>query len=263
MGIFISICLVISACQNDNKAADNKIKPSIDIKINQKWQRIDQNYLRIYFYQDADLVKDRATQFDTIYKEVCIKLAHTAKADSTENNKIVLYLLDDKTYRNYTGDSAGANWRASGGFIDFNKMNSDDIYRTLRHELIHAVTMYSKDSKTANLPGWFADGIAQYYQSNLQKGTFQWAIIKKAITENKIVLWKDLIPRSGEWGQDDRPLKYTEATCIYEYLIKNYGEEKINNIFYTDGDFYEVMHSITGKNIEELEKNWLDYIKKQ
>jgi len=67
-----------------------------------------------------------------------------------------------------------------------------------------------------------------------------------------------MISDSGKW--DNRPLKYTEAACVYDFLIKKYGEDKIVNIFYTDGNFNEVIQGITNKSINELEKEWNEYI---
>lgn len=49
---------------------------------------------------------------------------------------------------------------------------------------------------------------------------------------------------------------------IYGYLVMTYGEKKIMNIFYSDGDFYENLENITGKTLEVVEKDWKEYIKK-
>lgn len=251
-------CFLLCGCKSVSTSSKS-ISPPINIQGDFKWKYVDTQFCRIYFYQDDDAVSSKAKEIDGIYKGICDKFKHSSKGDSKENNKIVITFLDDETYKNYTGDAtAGAQWRDSGGLINLNKINSNNVNGTIRHELIHAVTLRSEDSKIKNYPSWFAEGIAQYYQPDIEKGLFQQSLIKDAVAKKGIEPWSTMISESGKW--DNRALKYTEAACIYDFLIKKYGEDKIVNIFYTDGDFNEVIQGVTSKSVYELEKEWNQYI---
>ncbi|MCX7711240.1 MAG: peptidase MA family metallohydrolase [Clostridia bacterium] len=215
----------------------------------------------MYYYQDEDFVKSKAEDFNSVYKEVVGKLKHKGRTNPKEDGKILCFFLDDNTYKAYTKDMiGGANWRDSGGFINLNKQNSPSLLSTFRHELIHAVTFSSDDTKVKNCPGWFADGIAQYYQPDIHKGRYNEKMIKDSVAKNEIVSWDALIPMSGDWGSDKRALKYMQSACIYEYLIQTYGEDKINSIFYTEGNFNDIIKNVTGKTVIDLEADWNTYI---
>lgn len=109
--------------------------------------------------------------------------------------------------------------------------------------------------------GWFKEGVAQYYQQDIKNGSYPVSVLKNALSENHIIPFETIRVSSGQWDKEDIPLKYTESASMYEFLIRTYGEEKINNIFYTDGDFYKILTGITNKTINDLQKEWLIYIK--
>ncbi|HYH01615.1 MAG TPA: hypothetical protein VEC37_00795 [Bacillota bacterium] len=242
-----------------NVAEETQIAPSAKIVEGQEWKRVDTKYCRFYYHQENEYIKAKIAAINTIYEDICNKFKHYAKGRPEEDGLVTLFLLDDSAYKSTTGDLvAGAGCDKGSIFINIGR-NNTNLAGTCRHELIHAVTVFSPDSKLVNYPHWFAEGIAQYYQPNLEKGGYNVALLKNALETNQLFPWS-VLGKSG-WGNENRPLKYTQAACMFEYLIQKYGEEKIIEIFYTEGDFLEIIKRITGKSIKEIEKDWQKDIK--
>lgn len=239
-----------------NVYAEEKVVPALKIAEAKEWKRIDTKFCRFYFCQDEeDYVSAKAGVFNAIYEEICAKFKHFAKGSPNEDGLVTFFLLDDSTYKSVTGDSiAGACFNKGFGFINISRKNITNLDGTCRHELIHLVTLSSLDSKLTNYPHWFSEGIAQYYQPNLKTGSYNVSLLKKAIKNNQLSPWY-IIGRNG-WGNENRSLKYNQAACMYEYLIQKYGEEKIIEIFYTEGDFFEIIKKVSGKTINQLENEW-------
>jgi hypothetical protein len=238
-----------------NIYAAEKVVPSFKLPEAQEWRRIDTKYCRFYFCQDEEYVRTKAEVFNAIYEEICTKFKHFAKGSPNEDGLVTFFLLDDSIYRSVTGDSiAGACFENGFGFINIGRKNTTNLEGTCRHELIHAVTTYSPDSQLKNYPHWFSEGIAQYYQTNLKAGRYNVNLLQQAIANKQLIPWSVL--EEKRWGKENRPLKYHQAACMYEYLIRKFGEDKIIEFFYTKGDFYKLLKKLAGKSMAELETEW-------
>lgn len=151
LGIILSICDFLTAC---SKSTTNTIAPSVNIPGKHNWKRKDISFCRLYYYQDEDYVLESGEELNTIYKQVCEKFKHYSQGNPEENGKVTFIFLDDNTYKEYTKDTvSGAGWSGKVGFINLSKKSSNTIYSTFRHELIHAVTLSSIDTKVKNCPG--------------------------------------------------------------------------------------------------------------
>lgn len=223
---------------------------------------IDTKYCRLYYTEENEMVKKIAEDVDSIYEEVYSKFQHHVKDSVKEDGLLIIYLLDERNYKKLGNSNARASW--TGSFI---KLNLDKFDKTskfdysIRHEMIHAVTCDSNETKARNIPGWFSEGVAMYYQSNTEGEPLSSHIIKEAIQNKEVVPWSEITPK-GNWGNEKRKLKYIQTSWIYKYLIELYGEKNINNIFYIEGDFYRILKNMTGKSIDELENDWLKYMTK-
>lgn len=258
--IIISFCLLciflFTWNQFKTTRVNERISPSEREFGNHDWKRIDTEFCRIYYYEQESYAKKLAIDIDNIYKDICNKFGHYTKPNLREDGLVTFFLLDGETYKEFTNSNARAGWSGTYGLINIDRKEEGNINLTLRHELIHAVTCYSEDTKATNIPGWFAEGVAQYYQF------FDRKLIKDALDKGELVSWNTIKSKSSSnWGKEKRSIKYLQAASIYDFLINTYEEGIINNIFYYKGNFYNIIEQITGKSINELEREWYEYIK--
>jgi len=200
----------------------------------------------------AILYSDRIT---TIYEDVIHKFNHSAIVYPKNNNLLAIYFIHPDLFLNLFHDKGGAIWNRDYGIIlSLNKtLNS-----SFTHEIIHSVTLGSPDSKCVNIPFWFREGIAQFYQNDLNNGYFSIEMIKSSINNKLIYSFSDIINPS--LNTQYRSFFYNQSACIVGYLIKVYGESRVINIFYSNGDFYDNLQLVTGHDISSIENMWLDYI---
>lgn len=155
-------------------------------------------------------------------------------------------------------NSTGASFNGDVIGIDLQRIDEPRIINTIRHEMIHAITWFD-GNKT---PGWFDEGVAQYYMFDINRKTVDYGIVEALRTAYKkegIFSFKDLDSSSGKWKRN-RELAYDQSTCMYYYLINKYDEDSINELFYTVDDFYKRLETIAGISFNEIEKEWIDSI---
>lgn len=106
-----------------------------------------------------------------------------------------------------------------------------EIY--VRHELSHILLMqYMSYLKAYNYPQWLMEGIAVY--STNQMGTSFYP--SKDETYNDIAKGNFLPPLDFKTNREDKAVinvkypiafKYSEFACIVDYLVENYGKDKL------------------------------------
>ena len=156
-----------------------------------------------------------------------------------------------------------AGWNGDVVIISEGKIKNYSVTGTIRHELIHAFTIGENVKLSKNIPGWFREGIAQYYQENIYSDRLDKAYINnimEAYQEEALISFKEMNAGSGTWKELNTKLAYSQAASMYFYLINKYGENNIIKLFYSEGDFYTNLHLETGKEFEYIEKEWTEYI---
>jgi hypothetical protein len=128
---------------------------------------------------------------------------------------------------------------------------------SFRHELTHAITMSSIDSAVYNVPSWFFEGVATYFeQAQPYYDLGRSNVLYKAFQNNKIIGFSAISANSKNWAADDVDLIYAEAQSFYGYLVDHYGETNANEIYYTAGSFSTVLQQVTNNSLSILENNW-------
>jgi hypothetical protein len=152
------------------------------------------------------------------------------------------------------------------GYIEPNFINA-----TLPHELTHAIFaefVYGsmiEETRVKPLPLWIDEGMAVYMQ---KKSNYK-QICKKALEENSLMpLSKLIVLDNYPSDENELSLFYAQSPSLVEYLLDAYGGSKFlslakKSIFKDEGqeDLLKSVYYGKIQNIDELEDNWINYIK--
>lgn len=111
-----------------------------------------------------------------------------------------------------------------------------------------------------DFPVWFIEGIAEYIgedEENLDYHSFETTFINlnKLNTQEE---WQN----ARFHKSDERVNPYLQGYFTVAYLINTYGSNSISTLLSETSntqDFYQTLQSLTGKNMEELERNIIHY----
>lgn len=128
----------------------------------------------------------------------------------------------------------------------------DNVVNTAVHEFVHTVIKNIND----NIPRWLDEGIASYEAKDNNP-----AWIKKTVAAG---LQNDTIPSFSDLdtGADFQAFfakdGYQYSYTIIESVVNTFGYDKLSNLIKSPNNFIEVF----SMNQNELEKNWIEYIKR-
>jgi hypothetical protein len=172
----------------------------------------------------------------------------------------------------------------SGSYSDFNKViavdledaevgqilnkNETSLYlfqKSILHEYTHYATYRVLDeigtkAKIDDFPVWFIEGIAEYIGENEESldyhsfGT-QFIELRKLNTDKE---WQYARLLKGKDGINP----YFQGYFTIAFLINTYGENIISSLLKNTSntqDFYQTLESLTGEDIEKLERDIFNY----
>jgi antitoxin component YwqK of YwqJK toxin-antitoxin module len=254
---------------HNGKAAEavsaGTVSPQLD---NADWKSLRTRYFQIYYVSNAPKISDSAAAFDTLYEKLYATYAHYP-AIGKGTTLIPVYVMPAAEYKKALGiklDAAVGQWYQGKMFVNANVFASADpelVNRVFRHEMIHALTFHSEESRAGKVPGWFSEGAAVFhdYDAPYNKApNTREAAFNKAVQEHRLLSWSELTVNPISWNADSVLTGYAEAASIWGYLAKTYGESRMLDIFYQDGDFEQLLEKTTGKNAEQLENDWLNAV---
>jgi hypothetical protein len=162
--------------------------------------------------------------------------------------------------REWTGGVAATEYGAISIGI-----SPDDIAwgkGALAHELGHMVThQLTFSAYGINLPTWLDEGLAMHAEAN--SDPVLKLQLQKAINAKQLISLRSLSsPFSAR--TDKAYLSYAESQSAVEYLIDNYGNDKIIDllkIFKVGSTTDEALKKIYGIDQDELESKWVESVK--
>jgi len=144
----------------------------------------------------------------------------------------------------------------ASGTLDWGK-------RAVAHELAHLVNHQMTFNPYGDLPRWLDEGLAMYAEGPL-KLEFEY-FLDEAITEESLIPVRSLSsPFSAYAGQSY--LSYAQSYSLVEFLIDNYGQEKmlqLLNTFKRGIDYDTALEKVYGFDMDGLDALWRDYIAEQ
>lgn len=234
-----------------------------------QWRYIQTEHFDIYYYGKKNyyLVDFSATTLEAAYKQLSNDFNH----EIAERISVIIYdSHNDFSQTNVVSlptDSEGI-----AGVTDLYKnrmtipfMGEYASFRhTLHHELVHAVMndmFYGgsiqsvvQNNVQLRIPMWFSEGISEYTSLGWDTNTDMY--IRDAINNNYL---PDISQLSGYFA-------YRGGQSVWNYIVEEYGREKIAEIFQLIKNTRSVeiaMKKALGLSTKELSKKWKEALKKR
>src|SRR4030043_363398 len=167
-----------------------------------------------------------------------------------------------------TGDLQGAmifpqEWSGGVAFTDFGiiaigiqQSELDWGKGALVHELTHLIVRQATFSPYGELPIWLDEGLAMYNEGDLDPA-FRSAL-EQAILEDELISVRSLCSPFSAYADKAR-LSYAQSYSLVEYLLDNYGQEKMLDLLTVlkQGNTYdEALTEVYGFDINGLDDGW-------
>jgi hypothetical protein len=167
-----------------------------------------------------------------------------------------------------TGDLQGAmiypqEWSGGVAFTEFSIIaiaiapsELDWGRKALVHELAHLVVHQATFGPYGRLPVWLDEGLAMYSEGELDPvfGSY----LEEAILKNELVSVRSLCSPFSAYSDKAR-LSYAESYSLVEYLLDNYGRDKMLDLLtlLKEGSTYdEALTQVYGFDIDGLDVRW-------
>ncbi|MGE7951253.1 peptidase MA family metallohydrolase [Lysinibacillus xylanilyticus] len=148
----------------------------------------------------------------------------------------------------------------------------EDRYH-LVHELTHSLLGYGNNFEKSSGYGYFTqEGFATYMEDKYGKiNSYSHQFVKSFIDTNKLIPIHNLIDPNQEdsyfrpdltsqTGDTLMWMSYMHSASFVKYLIDTYGLEKFEKI-YNKKNVAKKIEEVYGKNISEIENDWIGFIK--
>lgn len=140
---------------------------------------------------------------------------------------------------------------------------ASDVEKVIAHELSHLVVGKVVESPLASdLPRWLDEGLAMYAEGELPARNL--LALRKALSEDELISVRSLSSYVGDPEKVD--LFYAEAYSLIEFLLAEYGKEKMREFlaqFANGATQEEALEGVYGLSIDELDAKWRIYLRKK
>lgn len=234
-----------------------------------EWKVLKTEHFDIYYYNETEQLAEIGGNFaEEVYEELKIKLNHVL------TRRVPLIFYNTHIHFQQTNTTPGFIPEGVGGFFEFIKGrvvipstgSLNNFRHVIRHELVH-VFMTNKvfrvltDHRNPNEmlpPLWFVEGIAEYLSTEVDDQAEM--VMRDAVLNNYFVPIANIFQIYGTF------LMYKEGQSFLEFVKEIHGEEKIPLMlenFWMYSDFNKVIAYTLGKSIEDIDSEWLLYLKKK
>jgi hypothetical protein len=174
--------------------------------------------------------------------------------------KIYIYASDS----DLKGAMISSNeWSGGVAFTDFgiiaisiSPSELDWGKKALVHELTHLVVRQATFSPYGQLPLWLDEGLAMYNEGGLDPVLRSY--LEEAILEDKLILVRSLCSPFSAYSEKAY-LSYAESYSFVEYLLDNYGQDKMLDLLalLKQGSTYdEALTEVYGFDMDGLDARW-------
>ena len=234
-----------------------------------EWRVLRTDHFNIYYYGEFEEIAEIGASYaEDAYNELKIKF------DNLIIKPIPLIFYNTSLHFQQTNTTPGLIPDAVGGFFEFLKGrvvipytgSIHDFKHVIRHELVH-VFMTTKvihilaDHRLPTdrfPPLWFTEGLAEYMSTDIDAQAEM--VMRDAVINNYFVNLEDMYTIYGSF------LMYKEGQNFLHFVEDNYGPERVTLLvdnIWMNSDFTKVLEYTLGKPIEEIDADWLFYLKRK
>ena len=125
---------------------------------------------------------------------------------------------------------------------------------TMIHEATHLLVHQAADSALARVPSWLNEGLAMQYEDSsiVRSGT-----VRSAARAGRLLSLKNMGTVPGR--SRDISLHYAQAWSVVDYMVDNYGPERVAALLATLNTGQRIDEALTtvyGLSVEELDEEW-------
>jgi hypothetical protein len=144
--------------------------------------------------------------------------------------------------------------------IDYSRMRRSpfDVEDTFRHELTHL--LLHQNVAEAVLPKWLDEGVAQWASGGIADimRTGERDLLQQAVLSHHMIDLRDISDTFPE-SSNGLILAYEESKSFVEFIVKNYGEEKLRSLLQRleqRRTVDQAANEILGVPLDMLERQW-------
>ncbi len=229
---------------------------------NHNWQQIKEDNLTLLWYQGSQsfaqelmltaqegLAKLESDTGASLVKPVDIYIY----ASSGDLQNAMLFVQDWAGGLAFTGHSTVA--------MGINPSNINWGKRAMVHELAHLVTHQMTFNPYNSIPIWLNEGISMYAEGKL--GSYSESYLYNAVLSDSLISVQSLSsPFSAH--ADNTHLSYAQSYSLVEFLILQYGPEKMSELLETfrlGSSYDDALLDVYGFDTNGLDEQWQTYIK--
>jgi hypothetical protein len=135
--------------------------------------------------------------------------------------------------------------------------------RATAHELTHLVIHQMTFNPYISLPVWLNEGLAMYNEGALDVGLS--SLLSNAIAQNSLISVRSLSSPFSAYSEETS-LSYAQSYSIVEFLISNYGQDKmleLLNTFSAGSSYDGALEKVYGFDMDGLNTLWRDYVTRE
>jgi len=227
-----------------------------------QWRPLAEGKVTIYWYEGSESF---AQELMAIAQQVLARLAEDTGAHLETPVRMYIYASS----RDLRGSMIfPQEWTGGRAFpregtiaIGISPGNLDWGARAIAHELAHLVIHQMTLNPYNDLPTWLDEGLAMYAEGLPQPGLVSY--LNEALAEDRLISVQSLsspIPSDTE----EALLSYSQSYSLVEFLISNYGQEKmlgLLNIFRQGNGYYDdALEKTYGFDMDGLDARWREYL---
>ncbi len=222
------------------------------------WQSLSDRGVTVYWYDGGtafgrQLLETATRTLDRLEREI----------GATLEQNVNIYIYADTWDMRAALRANSAEWIGGVAYTDLGIIigaiapdNDTEVGRLLPHELSHQVLHQATDNPYGGMPVWFDEGLAVYNQEVLDVGFTD--LVADAARENALIPLEALTS-SFPADPDLAVQSYAQSRSVVDYLIKAYGEEKMQELVETFSQATPIesaLQNVFDRSIDELDAEW-------
>ena len=234
-----------------------------------EWKVLTTEHFDIHYYNDFDEI----ASIGAAYAEEAFR-EYTIEFGQQVYRRVPLIFYNTGIHFRETNTTPGFIPEGVGGFFEFLKGrvvlpysgSLSKFKHVIRHELVHVfmtsrLINIGKEKKLASTPFpplWFVEGLAEYLSTKPDAQAHM--IMKDALYHNRFTGISNMNAVYGTFQM----YKFGQAFC--EYIGEVYGRGAVMrmiDLLWMHDDFHDVIETVTGKPVKQLENEWELYEKRK